>query len=65
MPHVTVERWEAVKDALDLHEQGLDFTDALHVARSGGCEPFVSFDDRRFVRRARRLGVAPEIVMPR
>ncbi|MCX6543750.1 MAG: type II toxin-antitoxin system VapC family toxin [Acidobacteria bacterium] len=65
MPHVTVERWEAVKDALDLHRRGLDFADALHWTCSGACTRFVSFDDRRFVRRARRLGLTPEVALPR
>ncbi len=64
MPHVTVERWEAVKDALDWHRRGLDFTDALHLSCSGSCARLVSFDDRRFVRRARRLGLAPPVVLP-
>ena len=36
MPHVTVERWEAAKDAVDLHRRGLDFADALHWACSRG-----------------------------
>lgn len=62
MPHVTVERWEAVKDALDLHRRGFDFADALHWTCSAACERFVSFDDRRLVRRARRLGLVPEVV---
>jgi len=65
MPHVTVERWEAVKDAIELHRKGLDFADALHWACSRSCERFASFDDRRFVRRARRLGLVPEIAIPR
>lgn len=65
MPHVTVERWEAVKDALDLHLRGFDFADALHWSCSAACERFVSFDDRRFVRRARRLGLAPEVMLAR
>jgi len=65
MPHVTVERWEAVKDALDLHRRGLEFSDALHWACSTSRERFVSFDDRKFVRRARRLGLAPEVAVPR
>jgi predicted nucleic-acid-binding protein len=65
MPHVTVERWEAVKDALDLHRRGLDFSDALHWTGSAACERLVSFDDRRFVRRARRLGLVPEVTLPR
>ena len=65
MPHVTVERWEAVKDALDLHRRGLDFADALHWTCSANCERFVSFDDRKFVRRARRLGLIPEVMLAR
>jgi predicted nucleic-acid-binding protein len=65
MAHVTVERWEAVKDALVLHRRGLDFADALHWSCSGGCERFLSLDDRGFVRRARRLGLSPEVALPR
>jgi predicted nucleic-acid-binding protein len=65
MPHVTVERWEAVKDAVDLHRRGLDFADALHWACSRACKRLVSFDDRRLVRRARRLGLLPEVVLAR
>lgn len=65
MPHVTVERWEAVKDALELHRRGLDFADALHWTCSAACERFVSFDDRKFVRRARRLGLIPEVTLAR
>lgn len=61
MTHVTVERWEAVKDAVDLHRRGLDFSDALHWACSAACSGFVSFDDRRFVRRARRLQLTPKV----
>lgn len=64
MPHVTVERWEALKDALQLHRQGLDFSDALHWTCSANCERFVTFDDRKFVRRARRLGLVPEVTLP-
>lgn len=65
MPHVTVERWEAVKDAIDLHRRGLEFADALHWACSSACERFVTFDDKRLARRARRLGLMPEIVVAR
>ena len=61
MPNVTVERWQAVKDALDLHMRGLDFADALHWASSAACERIVTFDDKRFVRRARRLGIEPAV----
>ena len=64
MPHVTVERWEAVRDALAQHHLGLDFADALHWACSAGCQRLVSFDDRGFVRRAKRLGLNPEVTRP-
>jgi predicted nucleic-acid-binding protein len=64
MPNVTVERWEALNDALHLYRQGLDFTDALHWACSAACERFITFDDRRFARRARRLGLRPTVSLP-
>lgn len=65
MAHVTVERWEAVKDAVDLHRRGLEFADALHWACGGACERLVTFDDRRLVRRARRLGLEPPVELAR
>lgn len=65
MNHVTVEHWEAVKDALELHRGGLDFGDALHWAGSRRCERVVTFDDRRFARRARRLRLVPEVAIVR
>lgn len=65
LPHVTVERWDAVKDALDLHRKGLDFADALHITCSSACESFVTFDDRKLVRRARRLRLKPEVTLAR
>jgi predicted nucleic-acid-binding protein len=63
MPHVTVERWELVKDATDLHRAGFDFADALHWAASRGCESFVSFD-RALARRGTKLKVGPPVVLP-
>jgi predicted nucleic-acid-binding protein len=65
MPHVVVERWEAVNDALEFHRRGLDFADALHWTCSAHCREFVSFEDRRFVRRARRMKRAPAVLLAR
>jgi predicted nucleic-acid-binding protein len=65
MPHITVERWEAVKDATDLHRRGLDFADALHWASSRHCERFLTFDDRRLARKARRAGLKPPVTLAR
>lgn len=64
MAHVTVQHWEAVRDAAALHARGLDFADALHWSLSAGCERLVSFDDRKFVRRARRLAALAEADRP-
>lgn len=65
MPHVTVEHWETVKDAVGLHRRGFDFSDALHWACSSACESVASFDDRGFVRRSARFGLTPPVVVPR
>jgi hypothetical protein len=53
-----------IADALAWHAEGLDFADALHLLASSHCTEFLSFDDRRFARRAKRLGVAPAVVVP-
>jgi len=44
----------AVRRALQLAKQGLDFADALHLAQASECEAFVTFD-KRLVRKAGRL----------
>jgi predicted nucleic-acid-binding protein len=62
MPHVTVEHWEAVSDAVNLHRRGLDFADALHWASSAACNRVLTFD-RGFVRHARRLKLTPEVLL--
>jgi len=64
MQHVTLERWEVIKDAIDLHRQGLDFADALHWACSRSCTQLATFDERTFARKARKLGLEPEVFIP-
>lgn len=64
LPNVSVEEWSRVSDALAWHTDGLDFADALHLLASSHCTEFMSFDDRRFARRAKRLGVTPVVVVP-
>ncbi len=64
LPNVSVEEWSRISDALVWHAEGLDFADALHLLASGHCTEFISFDDRRFARRAKRLGVAPTVLVP-
>jgi predicted nucleic-acid-binding protein len=65
LPNVSVEEWPRISDALAWHEQGLDFADALHLLASSHCSEFLSFDNRRFARRAKRLGTTPTVVVPK
>jgi hypothetical protein len=46
-----------VAASLDLAETEMDFADALHLARSGCCEAFVTFD-RKLVKAAKAAGRA-------
>jgi len=59
--HITIEDREAVELALSNSESGLDFADALHHARYKTCESVATFDDRKFARRARKLGMTPAV----
>lgn len=65
LPHVTVEDRLSVEAALASHRSGLDFADALHHASYRTCAAMASFDDRRFGRRAARLGLQPPVTLPR
>ena len=55
--HITIEDRSAVLMALDAFDQGLDFADALHMARSSRASGFATFD-RGLARRAKRLALA-------
>lgn len=55
LPRVSLEDPRLAAQALDWMERGLDFADALHLAKAAECEAFASFD-RRFAAAANRLG---------
>jgi hypothetical protein len=38
--------------------------DALHHASYRNCASMASFDDRRFARRAKKMGLAPAVIVP-
>lgn len=63
-PHVQVEDRESVVDALSHYGKGLYFADAMHHAAYRQCKAMSSFDDRRFARGAKRLGLIPTVVVP-
>src|SRR5262249_55991465 len=46
LPRVTLKDPALAKKALDWAQRGLDFADALHLAKAEGCAAFVSFDHR-------------------
>jgi predicted nucleic-acid-binding protein len=58
--HVTVEDRDAVLVALDALDKGLDFADALHIARSGRATAFATFD-QRLTKRATSLALTPPV----
>ena len=58
--NLTVDRAAAVSQALAWYRQGLDFSDALHLAQSGLCSGFATFDSR-FAKTAHRLGLEPAV----
>lgn len=63
LPQVTIEDRGAVEQALSNCEAGIDFADALHHASYRGCESVATFDDRKFARRARMLGLTPVVTI--
>lgn len=64
LPQITVEDRNKVEQALAQGAAGLDMADALHHASYTGCESMATFDDRKFARRAQRLGLTPRVVIP-
>lgn len=65
LPNVSVQEWSQVTDALIWHTDGLEFADALHLLASSHCTEFLTFDDKRFARRAGRMGLRPPVVVPK
>ena len=58
--HITLEDRHAVLMAVDAFDKGLDFADALHLARSSRASGFATFD-KRLARRAKGLALTPAV----
>ncbi|MFN0317901.1 MAG: type II toxin-antitoxin system VapC family toxin [Burkholderiales bacterium] len=58
--HIMIEDRDAVLAALDAFDTGLDFADALHVARSSRATTFTTFD-RALAKRAKGMKLSPAI----
>ncbi len=54
LPRVTLEDAALAATALDWTLNGMDFADALHLAKSQGCDGFASFD-RRLAKAAKEV----------
>ena len=65
LPHVMIEDRISIELALTNFASSVDFADALHHAAYRQCESVASFDDKKFRKRALRLGLAPAIFVPR
>ena len=61
--NITVDRTAAGGQAVEWYRQGLDFSDALHLAQAGLCTGLATFD-ARFAKAAHRLGLQPPVTMP-
>jgi predicted nucleic-acid-binding protein len=61
LPGMSVEEPTLLSTALEWLEGGMDFADALHLARSGHCSAFVTFD-RKFAKRAEALAATPVVI---
>ena len=61
--HITLEDRDAIERAVSNCETGINFADALHHASYKSCDSVATFDDRKFARRAKKLGLAPAVVV--
>lgn len=58
---VTLEEPAEAAQAIEWMEAGMDFADALHLARAGHCSAFLTFD-RKLVKRAKNVSPVPVIL---
>jgi predicted nucleic-acid-binding protein len=61
--HLHLEQDDLVRRALEWHGHGMDFADALHLARSEGCGALISFD-RQLALVAGQLILLPTVRLP-
>lgn len=64
LENVQIEDRGIVLAALNAYQKGLDFADALHLARADFCSAFLSFD-QRLKKRAKTAGLSPVVDTPK
>ncbi|MSP28159.1 MAG: type II toxin-antitoxin system VapC family toxin [Methylococcales bacterium] len=62
---VSLEDRASIQQAVANFESGFDFADALHHASYIKCDTVASFDDKKFARRAMRIGLNPTVIVPK
>lgn len=65
LEHVSLEDRASIEQAVANFELGFDFADALHHASYKNCDSVASFDDKKFARRAVRVGLNPVVIVPK
>lgn len=65
LEHVTFECRSSIEQAIANVELGFDFADALHYASYKDCTSIASFDDKKFARRAKLIGLMPLVKVPK
>jgi predicted nucleic-acid-binding protein len=61
LQNIKVEHKENIIMALNWHQQGMDFADALHLASSLNAKKFASFD-KKFLKKAKVLNTGLEML---
>ncbi len=64
LPGITVEDHDEIEAALSYCHRGIDFADALHLTTSKCCSELLTFDDRGYARRAKKLRLKPTVRVP-
>ena len=64
LPGITIEHRDEIEEAIGYCRNGIDFADALHLAASKACSELMTFDDRGYARRARKLRLKPPVRVP-
>ena len=65
LEYVNLEGRASIEQAVSNFELGFDFADALHHASYKECDSVASFDDKKFARRAMRIGLNPAVIVPK
>ena len=65
LEYVNLEDRASIEQAVSNFELGFDFADALHHASYKECDSVASFDDKKFARRAMRVGLNPAVIVPK